>query len=86
MSHKDPREVTKMIKWIESKYGEIWAKCGKLHDYLGTVLDYQEKGTVKIIMETHINKILTKHNITGTAQTPAANHLFCVNQNAEKLV
>ena len=86
MSHKDPKEVTKMIKWIESKYGEIRAKRGKLHNYLGMVLDYQEKGTVKIIMETYINKMMEEHDITGTANTPAANHLFKVNPAATKLV
>ena len=46
------------------------------------VLDYQEKSTVKIIMETYIKKILEEHNITSTATTPAANHLFHVNPNA----
>ena len=26
MSHKDSKEVTKIIQWIENKYGEIWEK------------------------------------------------------------
>ena len=56
--HKDAREVIEMIKWIESNYSEIWAKPGQLHDHLGMVLDYQEKGTVKIIMETYTIKVL----------------------------
>ena len=43
------------------------------------VLDYQEKCIGKIIMEVYINKILEEHNITGTATTLAANHLFHVN-------
>ena len=56
-----------MISWIERKYGKIWTKRGKLRNHLRIVLDYQEKGTVRIIMETYITKILTKYNVTGTA-------------------
>ena len=59
--------MTKIIKWIKSKYGGIWAERGKFHDYLRMILDYQENFTVEIIIERYINKMLTEHNITGTA-------------------
>ena len=35
----DANEVTKMIQWLESEYGEMHGSCGKTHDYLGMWLE-----------------------------------------------
>ena len=35
----DASEVTKMIQWIESEYGEMYVSRGKRHDYLGMWID-----------------------------------------------
>ena len=40
----DAKEVTKMIQWIESEYGEIHGSHGKIHDYLGIWIDYSIPG------------------------------------------
>ena len=40
----DAKEVTKMIQWRESEYGEMHGSCGKRHDYLGMWLDHSIPG------------------------------------------
>ena len=40
----DANEVTKMIQWLESEYGEMHRSRGKRHDYLGMWLDYSIPG------------------------------------------
>jgi len=60
---------------------------GKTLEYLGMCIDYITKGKVKILMHEYINKILAKlpSDMNGVSTTPAALHLFNVNDGAEKL-
>jgi hypothetical protein len=62
---------------------------GKIHEHLGVTLDFAVPGEVKIAMiplVKEIIKLLSKHdNFESVAATPAAEHLFKVNDNAESL-
>jgi hypothetical protein len=47
MSHKDPKEVTKVFDWLKGIYGDnMHVSRGLVHDYLGMTLDYTSKGEV----------------------------------------
>ena len=46
----DVNEVTKMIQWLESEYGEMHGSRGKRHDYLVMWLEYSIPGEVRIYM------------------------------------
>jgi hypothetical protein len=50
-------------------------------------IDYSEDGKVKIIMSDYIDRMLDEapDDMSGTAVTPAANHLFDINDKVEKL-
>jgi hypothetical protein len=50
-------------------------------------LDYREDGKVKILTIDYIQKMLAKlpDDMNGEATTPAANHLFEVDESADKL-
>eukprot|EP00957_Ditylum_brightwellii_P032859 2491532-Ditylum_brightwellii.AAC.1 len=78
ISHAEAAEVTKIIQWFESIYGNVRISRGKHHDYLGMNLDFSEKGKVKISMVPFLKKAIEEfpEAITGTAATPAAAHLF----------
>ena len=54
---------------------------GQVHDYLGMTLDFRTKGEVQVNMEHYIDMMLqdTPDEMKGTATTPAAPHLFKVN-------
>ena len=54
----DANEVTKMIQWLESEYGEMHKSRGKIHDYLGMWLDYSIPREVRISMEEYLRGVL----------------------------
>ena len=53
----DTNEVTKMIQWLESEYGEMHGSRGKRHDYLGMWLNYSIPGEVHISMEEYLRGV-----------------------------
>ena len=62
---------------------------GKVHDYLGMKLDFTKPGTVKVTMIAYVHEIVAKfakfNHSAKTANSPATNHLFQVNDTAEHL-
>jgi hypothetical protein len=86
-----------MADWLKRTYerlfddgsGEMKICRGKVHDYLGMNLDFSVPGEVKITMIPYVTKIVdmfTQFDQThSTAATPAAEHLFKVNDDAKSL-
>ena len=86
LSHLEPGEVTAMIDWMEATYGKMRVSRGKRHDYLGMVLDYSTPGEVQVSMSKYLEGVLSDfpEEISGSATTPAADHLFQVRPEAER--
>ncbi len=89
--HVDPKAVTTILNLLDAQYGQeivggkpapLTITRGKIHDYLGMLLDYSESGIVKINMIEYIQKILDEmpENMDGTATSPAADYLFKVTE------
>lgn len=95
ISHADPAVVTNIINKLDMKYGyeacgkrsPLTVHRGKKHEYVGMLLDYTENQKVKIDMKKYIDKILIdlSPEFEGAAQTPAADHLFEINDACPKL-
>jgi hypothetical protein len=90
ISHVDPDVNTDLIALINAKFGKeapLTITRGRIHDYLGMTLDYSEKGKVKIKMIDYVEKMLADlpPEMDGDAPTPAANHLFAVDDNQPKV-
>jgi hypothetical protein len=87
ISCTDPDAVEEVVKYLESVYTKINVNRGKVHMYLGMELDYSEKGFVKIAMNEMVSEIVESlgEEINGTIGTPAAQNLFSVRPEAEKL-
>ena len=51
---------------------------GKVHDYLGMTFDYAFEGEVQINMCKYLSNVIADfpEEITGVSTTPAADHLF----------
>jgi len=82
--------VSNVIGHLEHEFGKetaITVRRGKVHEYLGMTLHYRENGKVKISMEQYIDEMLAEmpEEMDGTTATPAANHLFQVDEDAELL-
>ncbi len=82
----DATEVTRFGEWLNATYGiSVVSHRGKIHDYLGMILDYSCEGKVIINMAEYINSIVADfpEEITGFRATPAADHLFDVRDPSE---
>jgi hypothetical protein len=96
ISHMDPHVVTTILNLLDAKYGQeivggerapVTTNRGKIHDYLGMILDYSEPGCVKVDMTENLKKILDEmpEEMDGTATTPAADYLFTIVEGIELL-
>jgi hypothetical protein len=96
ISHVDPKVNTTLLNLLDAKYrleivagkrAPLTINRGKEHDYLGMILDYSEAGYVKIDMCANLQKILEEmpEDMDGTANSPAADHLFQIVDGIEDL-
>ena len=85
ISHADTKIVDDVINRLEQDFGKeapLTICQGKIHDYLGMTLDFSLPGKVQISMEQYIRNMLSElpEDMEGTATTPAAEHLFKINE------
>ena len=90
ISHIDSNTVDQVIGLLHDEFvqeGPLTVTRGKIHDYLGMTLDFSIPQKVQIHMYDFIDKMLADLPIDmdGTAQTPAADHLFTVNPTPKPL-
>jgi hypothetical protein len=97
VSHVMTPVVTKLIDWLKSTYerlfddasGAMQVSRGKVLECLGMTLDFTVPGEVKITMIPHVKaiiKLFAEHDKSlSHANTPAAEHLFKVNEDAVRL-
>ena len=58
ISYADGNEVSKMIRWLESEWGEMHKLRGDRHNYLVMWMDYYVPGEVQISMEDSLRGVL----------------------------
>jgi hypothetical protein len=90
ISHINDKVNTIIINLIDDEFGNeapLTITRGKVHDYLRMTLDYSEKGKVKIKMLDYVERMLADlpDKMAGEAASPAANHLFTVDDNQAKV-
>jgi hypothetical protein len=90
ISHVDGNVNEAVLDKLNSWYGKETALTvtrGDIHEYLGMTIDYGTKGQVKIRMEDYVESMLedVPTDMDGTATTPAALHLFKVDEAAKDL-
>ena len=90
ISHKCPKVIDEIIASLDSKYGkagQMTIRRGKIHEYLGMTLDFSHAGKFVINMEGYIDEIMKNlpEDMSGTATTPAGDHLFKTRDSATKL-
>jgi hypothetical protein len=58
---------------------------GKKHDYLGVDMEFNDDGTLGVLMIKYLQDVIEDfpEMITGKAATPAADHLFNVRDRKE---
>ena len=85
--HVDPKVVNKRLKEKFGQESPLVTLQGKTVEYLRMCIDYTVKGKVKISIYDYIDKMLAEFpsDMNGVSTTPAALHLFNVDDGSEKL-
>jgi hypothetical protein len=59
ISHKNEEEVTKMITWLKSIYGDdMRVSIGRVHDYLGMTLEFTKNGEGKVTIIDYLKGVV----------------------------
>ena len=79
--------VTDVIKVLENKYGEMLVTRGRKHTYVGINFDFKPDGSVDIEMKDYLKECIKEFpdEISNVVTTPAALHLFEVDDKTNKL-
>jgi hypothetical protein len=90
VSHVESSVVDNMLELFKAEYGKeapLTITRGKVHEYLGMTIDYSVVGKVQITMIPYIQNMLSEipNDMAGESATPAASHLFQVDEDADKL-
>ena len=93
ISHVEESVVEDVLKELELKFGgpngKLSTTRGKTHNYLGMTLDYSRKNMVQLTMFDYLSDLIATLPEELTTKrifnTPAADHLFEVNDIANKL-
>ena len=85
ISHVDPQVVTDVISQLDGKFGKeapLTITRGKIHDYIGMSIEYDNANSVQITMIDYIKSMLGElpPDMDGESATPAASHLFDVSE------
>jgi hypothetical protein len=89
--HVDTKVVDSLIDDLDREFGKetpLSKSRGKIHDYLGMTLDFSINGQVMVTMINYIKMICMDlpKEMVGSAATPAASHLFRIDdENAAPL-
>ena len=84
MSHKLLAIGICIIKWLRGIYGELCISRRLKPKYLGMDIDYSVPVRVIFIMEKYTRNVLAEfpRDLGKTTESPAAEYLFTVHNNA----
>ena len=91
MSHETQQVLEDLLVLLNDELGKeapLTITQGKIHDYLGMVIDYTAPGKVKFMMQDFIQGVLDEcpgELMNGVLATMAASLLFNVNPDCRKL-
>ncbi len=79
-------ELTKFSCYLAKMYGpKLSMHTGNKHDYLGVDLEFNDDGTLDVLMVNYLKSVIAEfpEMITGKKAMPEANHLFTVRDKKE---
>ena len=91
VSYEDPKVIDEFIHKMEEEFRKeapLTKTREKILNYLGMKLDYTVEGQVTVDMREYVQMVVDQapENMKGNAKTPAASHLFEVNNEDPKLL
>ena len=91
VSYEEEEVLDEFIDMMEKEFGQdapLSVTQGPIQEYLGVTLDFSEKARVVVKMSNYVKSMLNDAPLSmdGKAATPAAGHLFKVNEENPKLL
>ena len=90
--HVVPKINDKFVEWCEETYvsdnlGHVKVARGKIHDYLGMIVDFTQEGALNIDMKYYIKVMLKElpYKIKATQKTLWTDKLLKIQENTMKL-
>jgi hypothetical protein len=78
--------IDELIEDLTKIYKKLTVNRGDVLEHLGMTLKFNRSNkTVEFDMKKYVKELLEEYEVTGAANTPAANHLFEVSEDAELL-
>ena len=90
-SHINPKVNDDFLAWVKKEFGqlgEVKTTRGKVHDYLGMVLDYRIDGQVGVDMTRYVKSMVTEFPsewLKGPVASPWNDNLFQVKEDSPEL-
>ena len=87
LSHKDANVVSEVLKIIKAHFGDLTVSRGKKHTFLGMNITIRKDKKVQIEMKDQVKETILAfdEDVTTSATTTAALHLFDINNDCPKL-
>jgi len=87
VSHVSKHIVEEVIQMIEGRFGAMTQSHGSKLNYLGMDVQFTNEGTVKIMMSEYLQEAfdLFPEDVSKIVNSPAADHLFDINPDCERL-
>ena len=91
ISHVDLDVVKHIVSQLNDRYGKetpLSVTHGPVHEYLGMTIDFSNEGEVSFIMKDYTEELIKEKPSemdSRTATTPAASHLYQIDEYADKL-
>ena len=87
ISHVDPKVVDRILDYLTEQFEELSTTRGNNHTYVGMAISFPGDGTVQIDMSPYLLEALEDfpEELDRLVTSPAANHIFEINENSPKL-
>ena len=70
---------------LTAELGELTIRRGRVHDYLGMLLDFSQPNVVHITIEKMIKQLISDWNVSKMRNSPAKSDLFSIDESSESL-
>ena len=70
---------------LTAELGELTIRRGRVHEYLGMLLDFSQPSVVHITIEKMIQQLISDWNVSKKRNSPARSDLFSIDESSQAL-
>ena len=81
----DEQELDRFLQELLDEFGEVRSTRGKVHEFLGLVLDFSEDGICTITAPRLTEEAMQEYQIKSSVKTPALSDLYALDEESKLL-